>query len=277
MKEPVWKKFVKFAIVGGTGAFINFFLTYAFTEWLHIWYMFSLVLATIAAMVWNFYLNYMWTFANMKSMDEPDYEWYAFFNGNPIQKWWKKQIAQKVAAMVEGENILDFGCGSSPMCTMLNGQCYYGLDANSEKIAFMSGLKLKNRNFATESFDAFEIKAINNKLPQFDTTMTIEVIEHMPNRNRAQSLLNCLSRATVKGGVVIIATPNYDSKLWRIIERIYGILMYNAYASDHSTRLNEYILIRMAMKAGLTHEFTDTVLGADMVCKFRKVNDVVLV
>ncbi len=210
-------------------------------------------------------------------MTDPDYEWYSYFNGNPIQKWWKRQIAVKVASMVEGNNIFDFGCGSSPMCTMLNGQHYYGVDGNKAKTEFMSSLNMKNRKFATESFDALEIKAINNELPLFDTTMTIEVIEHLPNINRVQSLVNCLSRATEKNGVVIIATPNYNSKLWVIIEKLYGIFMQNAYASDHVTKLNEYKLITIANRAGLIHEFTDSVLGADLVCKFRKVNDVILV
>jgi 2-polyprenyl-3-methyl-5-hydroxy-6-metoxy-1,4-benzoquinol methylase len=271
------RQFIKFAAVGGTGAVINFFFTYALTEWAHLWYMLSLVLATLIAMFWNFYFNKYWTFANQKSADEPDYEYYAFYHGNPIQKWWKQQVAKRVIAMIEGENILDFGCGSSPICNMLNGQHYYGLDGNEDKIVFMNSLNLPNRKFAHETFEGFATKGITNILPQYDTTMTIEVVEHMPNKQSAQTLLNCLSRATCKGGIVIVATPNYDSRIWIIIEKIYGMLMDKAYAYDHVTHFNEYSLIQMAQRAGLVHEATSTILGADMVCKFRKVQDVVLV
>jgi 2-polyprenyl-3-methyl-5-hydroxy-6-metoxy-1,4-benzoquinol methylase len=277
LREKGLNQFIKFAVVGGTGALINFFFTYVLTEGAHLWYMLSLVLATFIAMLWNFYFNKYWVFVNQKSADDSDYDYYAFYNGNPLQKWWKQQIAQKVAAMVEGENILDFGCGSSPICNMLNGQHYYGLDGNEDKINFMNRFGLANRKFAHVTFENFKMKGIMDCLPEYDTTMTIEVIEHMPNKQNAQMLLNCLSRATCKGGVVVIATPNYDSKLWIIIEKLYGLLMDKAYAYDHITHFNEYSLIQMAQRAGLVHEVTSTILGADMICKFRKVQDVILV
>jgi 2-polyprenyl-3-methyl-5-hydroxy-6-metoxy-1,4-benzoquinol methylase len=273
MKE----KFIKFAIVGGVGAVINIFFTFCFTQFFHIWYIFSLILATAIAMVCNFYLNNSWTFTTQKSCTEPDYDWDAYYNGNPLQKWWKQKIAQKVVAMVEGQYLFDFGCGSSPMCTLLNGQSYHAVDGNAAKVQYMNEKNMPNRKFAQITMDDFEMMAINKKLPEYDTTMAIEVIEHMPNMHKAQILMNCLSRATVKGGSVIIATPNYDSIIWRNLEKLYGIIMYKSYAFDHTTKLNEDKMADLGRNAGLILEETDSILGADMVLKFRKVTDVVLV
>ena len=277
MKEPLRKKFLKFALVGGIGSVITISLTFIFTQYFHWWYIFSLIMATLVAMMSNFYMNNYWTFANTKSSSAPDYDWDAFYNGNPIQRWWKQQIAQRVISMIEGEYIMDFGCGSSPICTLLNGQHYHGIDGDMGKIEFMRSRKLQNRQFAQATLDDLHLKAISGELPEYDTSMTIEVIEHMPNINKAQNLMNCLSKATAIGGVVIVATPNYDSRLWRAIEKIYGLFMYQAYAYDHVTRLNERMLIDLVRNAGLFHEKTDMLLGADMVCKFRKVSYVSVV
>ena len=275
--KDIYKKFIKFAICGSLGAVINFSFTFFFTQFLHWWYMFSLLIATIIAMIFNFYMNNYWTFADMKSCTAPDYDWDAFYNGNPLQKWWKRTLATKVINMVEGNHIFDFGCGSSPMCTMLNGQTYHAVDGNAEKVSYMNSKKMPNRKFAQTTLHEFEILAVNRELPEYDTTMSIEVIEHMPTLAMAQSLLNCLSRATVRGGAVIVATPNYDSSLWRNIEKLYGIFMYTAYAYDHVTKLNRQMLEDMGQNAGLMLEQYDSILGADMILKFRKVRDVVLV
>ena len=53
MKEPLRKKFLKFAFVGGIGSVITISLTFIFTQYFHWWYIFSLIMATLVAMMSN--------------------------------------------------------------------------------------------------------------------------------------------------------------------------------------------------------------------------------
>ena len=58
------KQFIKFCIVGGTAAVINFSIYYSFTERLGMWYIFSAVWAFLISAVFNFIFNKLWTFRN---------------------------------------------------------------------------------------------------------------------------------------------------------------------------------------------------------------------
>ncbi len=57
-------QFIKFCIVGASGSLINLALLYSLTEFLHVWYMMSAVLAFTIAVVNNFVWNKYWTFRN---------------------------------------------------------------------------------------------------------------------------------------------------------------------------------------------------------------------
>lgn len=61
-KYPFLKQFIKFCIIGGISAVINFFILYTFTEFLQIWYLFSAIIGYIIAATFNFLSNKAWTF-----------------------------------------------------------------------------------------------------------------------------------------------------------------------------------------------------------------------
>ncbi len=56
------KKFIKYCVVGGSGAILSWISVFTLTEYLHFWYMFSLVLTTGIVVIYNFLLNALWTF-----------------------------------------------------------------------------------------------------------------------------------------------------------------------------------------------------------------------
>lgn len=56
------RKTTYYSIVSGLGALITFSFTFVFTEWLGLWYMASLAIASIASFVTKFVLNAIWTF-----------------------------------------------------------------------------------------------------------------------------------------------------------------------------------------------------------------------
>ena len=61
---PSFKQFVKFCLVGGTAALINFSVYYSFTTWLDTWYVYSAIWAFLISAVFNFTSNKLWTFRN---------------------------------------------------------------------------------------------------------------------------------------------------------------------------------------------------------------------
>ena len=67
----------------------------------------------------------------------PDYDWNAYHKGNLIQKWWKRKIARHVMEMAGDDNpIVDLGCGSSPILSMMKAKEKVGVDVNPGKIEY---------------------------------------------------------------------------------------------------------------------------------------------
>ena len=60
--KNVGPQFIRYCIVGGLGSIINLAVLYCLTEFVGLWYMFSAVLATGIAVIWNFYGNRTFTF-----------------------------------------------------------------------------------------------------------------------------------------------------------------------------------------------------------------------
>jgi putative flippase GtrA len=60
--NPLLWKFTKFCLVGGVGFLIAYSLLWILTEKAGMWYMFSALIAQVAATLWNFWANLKWTF-----------------------------------------------------------------------------------------------------------------------------------------------------------------------------------------------------------------------
>ena len=257
-----YNRFLKFCMVGGTGSVITFGTTFILTEYAHLWYILSLAIAVVIATFVNYTLNCVWTFSIGKNMNDPDYEWRAYYKGNFPQRWWKQSIVRKVLELLP-ENMellsyLDIGCGSSPLSVEIGSPFYVGVDSNKRKIEFM---RKKGLPFVYEQY---------KNGYKSDVVMAIEVIEHCVDFKQAQSFIREMSDSTKLGGKVIIATPDYSTFTWRFIEKVYSILMPSAYASDHKVKFNEGSLVFECLKYGLKHIETKRVLGCDMVCSFVK-------
>ncbi|MAF13879.1 MAG: hypothetical protein CMI53_03230 [Parcubacteria group bacterium] len=65
-KYPFFKQVVKFCIVGGTSAVINFLIYYSATQWLGFWYINSAIWAFLISAIFNFGANKFWTFRNIE-------------------------------------------------------------------------------------------------------------------------------------------------------------------------------------------------------------------
>ncbi len=60
------RQLLKFLIVGGSSAAINFLILYSLTEWLRIWYLFSAMFGFVISAVFNFLVNKFWTFSSLE-------------------------------------------------------------------------------------------------------------------------------------------------------------------------------------------------------------------
>ncbi len=61
-----FKRFLKFALVGGTGVIVNLGLLWIFTEIAGVFYIYSAVISIEASIISNFLLNEHWTFSDRR-------------------------------------------------------------------------------------------------------------------------------------------------------------------------------------------------------------------
>lgn len=57
-----FKRICKYATVGACGSIVNWTLLYCFTEFGGLWYMFSSIIATLCAFIFNYTFNTIWTY-----------------------------------------------------------------------------------------------------------------------------------------------------------------------------------------------------------------------
>jgi glycosyltransferase involved in cell wall biosynthesis len=200
--------------------------------------------------------------SSSRRCDDADYEWASWHRGNPVQRWWKRNLASKVVnccTLPPTARVLDMGCGSSPLITLLGDDCI-GIDTNESKLKFM-------RRRCTSSCLNMDVRALAFKNDSFDHVVCIEVLEHV---NDPWLAISELSRVLKPQGTAVIATPDYTTLRWKMVEKLYAIAMPNAYADEHVTKLNRETLIDLCREHRLTHTGTQYLLGADMVLSFRK-------
>lgn len=248
-------KYLKFCIVGGTGAIITFGVTWLLTEKIGLWYMGSLVVATIIAMTSNFLFNNYWTFSvKTRTPSDADYDWFAYHHGNPVQKWWKRSIAKTVWGYIpHSSKLLDIGCGSSPIIGKYKKAI--GIDGNEQKITFMREKYPDNMFIPTTNTEAFKDNS-------FDYVLCIEVIEHSPE---PEKLITEISRMLKVYGKAVIATPDYSKILWHIAEK------FTPYKEEHCSKFTKGILEELCKKHGLSPAEHKYIAGCDLVEEFIKV------
>jgi len=248
-----YQKFVKFCIVGASGALITFVITWILTEVANWWYMASMVIAVIIATISNFTFNYLWTFGVQKSQKSPDYEWNSYYKGSLIQRWWKRQIAETVWKWIpESDKLLDIGCGSSPIVSHYTRQAT-AIDLIQDKIKFMKW------KFPTVAFFATDI---GNIVDTYDNVICIEVLEHL---HEAEKMVANISRCLKKGGTAVIATPDYSKPLWHLAEK------FTPYEEEHVTHFNRESLETLCGKYNLIPKKYRYVFTCDLIEMFEKI------
>ena len=117
-----------------------------------------------------------------------------------------EMVRQAVADLPDGFQVLEVGCGNGSVLQVLEKICERGQVTGSE--LFAEGLE-----FARERVRCPLVQADIYDLPfgpQFDVVGLFDVLEHLPEDERA---LRCLSRILRPGGKLIMTVPAHMS-LW---------------------------------------------------------------
>jgi dolichol-phosphate mannosyltransferase len=62
IKKENLQEFIKYALIGFSGIFVNLFFLYILTQFLHVYYLISEIFAFSIATMSNFTMNKLWTF-----------------------------------------------------------------------------------------------------------------------------------------------------------------------------------------------------------------------
>ncbi len=194
-------------------------------------------------------------------------EYYAFYESADRQKKWKQSIAELLKARVQEispKRLLDAGCGSSPNINIISADNKMGMDINEQALEYMR--THSDARFAVGS--VLEIPFLDNS---FDCVLCIEVLEHL-YPEEVDKAISEINRVLVSGGHAIIATPNYSSLLWNLIEKTQKLIQPREWTSDHHTQLNHRLLSKLCLRQGLHETKYDSVMrNMDMVITYQKI------
>ncbi|MEK7282026.1 MAG: class I SAM-dependent methyltransferase, partial [Chloroflexota bacterium] len=187
-----------------------------------------------------------------------DYEWHSWWRGNVFQRYWKRRITNIIIGMAgRPGRVLELGCGSSPTLNFL-GCTGIGVDCDKGKIDFMKG-----RSPGYISYEVCDLSTPEHllKYGEFDLIVMNEVIEHL---KEPAEILSILPRLLTEKGRLIVATPDYNHKLWLLAEK------FTLYKDGHVYKFTRELLEEECLKVGLKPLGYEYVVGCDLVEVFVK-------
>ena len=204
----------------------------------------------------------LWRLRN--SLAAADYDERAFYSAIPLQRWWQRRRHEIVCAWARNAGkTLDIGCGSSVILQSINDAV--GLDILHDKLRYM------------RRYDVPLVRGSITALPvasdAFDCVVCSQVIEHVPYDDR---IFAELRRVLRPGGLLILGTPDYDTRGWRIIEPLYGFFTPAGQTDRRVTHYTRTSLVGLCAKWGFDVENVAYVFGSEVMLALRKRADAAL-
>jgi glycosyltransferase involved in cell wall biosynthesis len=187
-----------------------------------------------------------------------DYDSRAYDSLVPPQRYWQRRRFKLVSQMADlpGRR-LDVGCGSSRIIQSRPDS--FGLDIEQPKLRY-----LRRTNPLLVRGSAFDLPIADGSL---DVVVHSQVIEHIPYHRK---LFTEMNRVLAPGGMLVIGTPDYGRARWRIIERLYKILMPSGYGDQHITHYTRQSLIEELASAGFGIRRYAYILGGELIVQAVK-------
>ena len=208
-------------------------------------------------------LKYLQTFYKLwklrNSIASADYDARAFVTLLPPQRYWQRQRYKHITRMIHDEiKCLDVGCGSSRILGALP-EGSIGLDIQMRKLRY-------SRRYEKEYINgsAIELPIASELMP---CIICSEVVEHIPRG----SVLAELDRALSPNGLLILGTPDYSKWEWILIEKLYKLILPQAYADEHISHYTyREIVDEFVNKRGYAVIDTKYILQGELIISLRK-------
>jgi len=224
--SQIVSRYFKFLTIYGSTAIIDILLVGILTGIGGVWYMASFLvivaLTTILRFLISYFLvwrgdysllssktlNQVWNMGH--SNDEGDFDWWEWYGGHPIKRFWKRRMGRLVKELAgDPVSVLSLGCGSSPILNQFSGErC--GVDSNSRKIDFFSQhttAELRVGDVTKMSLDG-----------TYDTVLCNEVLEHLGLENLEKAIFYIAGSSS---NMAVISIPDYGSRLGRWLEGLF--------------------------------------------------------
>ena len=210
-----------------------------------------------------FGLAYLRTFrrlwATRNDVAAADYEDRAFDSRHAPQRYWQRTRHRHIRELVGiGQRVLDVGCGSSRLLGTL--------PEGSVGVDLLMGKLRRSRRYGRGL-----VQALAPSLPfrdgSFDAVVASQLIELVPPDGYT---LGEMSRVLRPGGRLILATPDYGRRRWRLLGALYARIVPGAGDRPPLVRYSHRRLVDEVESRGLTLEAERNILGAEMILSFRK-------
>ena len=200
---------------------------------------------------------HLWKLRN--SIASADYDARAYNALMPPQRYWQRQRFKHITQLLSGQQkCLDVGCGSSRIIGALP-EGSVALDILIRKVRYA-------RRFGRSVVQAslFHLPMPSESFP---CVLCSQVIEHIPRPNA----LNELDRALQPGGLLILGTPDYGNWQWLVTERLYKLLLPQAYADEHITHYTyDELVEEFCSSRGYKLEAVRYILKGELILALRK-------
>lgn len=178
-------------------------------------------------------------------------------------------IRSEIDGLPAESYVLDAGCGLSAWTTEPLRKKYkiFGVDGEPEAIAVCKKLYLGQEYKVGDLYNL-----VNYKKNKFDAVIMREVIEHFVTPEIA---VKEIFRILKPGGIFLLTTPNYSSKLLHVIEHTYNRFFggpCKPYKYDvHPSKFKRYSLNKLLSKYFIVEKLDTIDYGISQICIARKV------
>jgi ubiquinone/menaquinone biosynthesis C-methylase UbiE len=200
----------------------------------------------------------LWKLRN--SIQCADYDSRAYDSIIIPQRYWQRSRYRIIQHMLRGMQnpLVDIGCGTHRI--IQNTAVMAGLDIQFNKLRFV---KTRNPKLMQGDIHHLPLKTASCR-----GVVCSQVIEHVPYN---EYLFKEFNRILKTGGILILGTPDYASRWWRMIEKIYKQVLPNAYADEHITHYTLHSLQELLKKNGFDILEKKSILSSEVLLKSRKI------
>ena len=196
----------------------------------------------------------------MRMSSAVDYDEKAFNSRIPIQRYWQRKRFKYITEFSKGHIVLDLGCGSSRIIQKLQEEGRgIGLDFSYNKLHYL-------KNKVEGMYVCGNVQKLGFKDESVDCVIYSNVIEHI---NSPKDSIAEITRVLKEGGCLILATPDYGSKSWRLIEKVYDLIkLGNSYKKEHISPLTLAQIYKLIQ--GYVIKDVVKIFGSEVIIKCRK-------